>query len=131
MKLKAFLKKNATRTLHNLGKRVFVDEQHDAKDEDRSWFLVVGQDSDIGRQITNDRHRMTLEASTMEDEVKREEFIEQQVKELYARTVISWSLDEPVTLEAILEIFVEAPFIYDLVINEHLHRVNFTMAKQK
>lgn len=73
-------------------------------------FLVVNQDSDVfakGRKVYREKMVAQMGART---ELPLED-IELLESELLATAVVGWSLEDPCTPEAVLEILTEAPHI--------------------
>ncbi len=81
MKLSDFLKENATRPIHNEGSKLDVDGDQ--------YLIVMGPDSDVGREIAMERYRLDPESKDFAANLRG----------LYARLIKSWSFDEPITID--------------------------------
>lgn len=114
MKLKDFLKDHATRDLHNEGSRMDI--------EDGNYLVVLGPDSDVGRQVASEKYRIASEIDRKEDP----DAFDDAVRRLFARLVKDWSFDEPITVDLVNELFIEYPFLYDRVVTHYSQRSNFT-----
>lgn len=113
MKLSAFLENNATRDLHAEGYTLPLD--------DNQSLVIYGPDSDVAREVSADKYRLNPSDKDIDFPL--------EVKRLYARLVKSWTFDEPITVELVIELFTEYPFIYDKVVQAATDRSNFTRPK--
>lgn len=103
-----FLEQFGTREKHNEGLTVQLTKD--------TAFVIYGPDSDIGREIKVAKYRLDPASPTLAADLRK----------LYARLVKEWPIKDKVTVEAVDEVFTQAPWVYDAVISKFSERPDFT-----
>lgn len=88
-------------------------------DESGEWLRILGTESDAFREAEVRERQELMRIGEITDEAERKAAANANAKEwnvrLLASLVGAWSFDEPCTQAAVLELFKEAPQIFDKV----------------